>query len=371
MKIIPLPFLILPTLASAALDSVTLPEGAVERLGLGIEELQLAPVSDPVTATGQIILDPLATAVVASPVSGRVETDTLRRGARVEKGQALLTLRSAERAASITTYLDAEQRLRFAKDAYERERDLEKRKLTTTEALRERDLELARARTAHLSAIQEMHLLGISERKLHDMIDEEPVRLDLSEHVVTAPIGGMIIEKATTPGVPVERNVELLTIASLDHLLVQFQVPLRGVARVREGEPVRFRAIVGGAGDGTATIIGLLPSADAETLSATAAARLENPEGKWIAGTPVEILLDDPDAPELPAVPVGSVVEIDGQSCVFVAGEGSVFRPHAVEIVAESGERLGLKGIAADGTKVVTRGASLLLAAWEETHASE
>lgn len=371
MKTIPLFALLLSTLAGAALEPVTLPEGAVENLGLRVEPLKVARVSDPVRATGQIILDPLATAVVASPVSGRIETDTLRRGTRVKTGETLLTLRSAERAEAITTYLDAEQRLRFARDAYKREQDLEKRKLTTTEALREREIDYARSRTAHLAAIQEMHLLGISEKSLHEMIDDEPVRLDLSEHVVTAPIDGVIIEKVTTPGAPVERNAELLKIASLDHLLVQFRVPLRGVTRVSEGQPVRFRAIVGGAGEGSATIIGLLPSADPDTLAATAAARLENPDGSWIAGTPVEILLDDPEAPELPSVPVGSVVEIDGRRCVFVAEGGSVFRPQVVEVVAESGERLGLKGISADGTRVVTRGASLLLAAWEETHASE
>ena len=371
MKTIPFLSLILSTLAGAALEPVTLPAAAIENLGISIETLAITPVSDPVRATGLLTLDPLATAVVASPVSGRIEVDTLRRGARVKAGEPLLTLRSAERAAAITTYLDAEQRLRFARAAYERETDLEKRKLTTTEALRERELDLARSRTAHLSAIQEMHLLGISERSLHEMIDDEPVRVDLSEHVVTAPIDGVIIDKMTTPGAPVERNAELLKIAALDHLLVEFRVPLRGVGRIREGASIRFRAIVGNAGEGSAKVIGLVPAADANTLAVTAVARLENPDGKWIGGTPVEILLADPDAPELPSVPVGAVVEIDGRRCVFVAGEGSTFRPQPVEVAVESGDRLGLKGIAADGTRVVTHGAALLLAAWEEAQSAE
>lgn len=362
--------LFIPTFA-AAMEPVKLPDGAVENLGLGIEVLEVMPVSDPVRATGRLTLDPLTTAIVASPVSGRIETDTLRRGARVKAGDQLLTLRSAERAASVTDYLDAEQQLRFARAAYERESDLEARKLTTTEALRERELELARARTAHLSAIQKMYLLGLSEKRLHQMIDDELVREDLSEHRVKAPIDGVIIDKMTTPGAPVERNDELLKIAALDHLLVEFRVPLRGIGRVREGAAVRFRAIVGDAGEGTTTIIGLVPAADPNTLAVTAVARLENPEGLWIDGTPVEILLDDPDAPKLPSVPVGAVVEIDGRRCVFVALDESSFRPHPIEVAVESGNRLGLKGIAADGTRVVTRGAALLLAAWEEAQSAE
>ena len=371
MKAISLFLFLIHPIVNAALSPVTLPEGAIENLGLGIASLEVVPVSDPVRATGRLTLDPLLTAVVASPVSGRIEADSLRRGAMVESGQQLITLRSAERAASVTTYLDAEQRLRFARAAYERETDLEDRKLTTTEALRERELELARARTAHLSAIQEMYLLGLSEKMLHAMIDDEPVRLDLSEHVVTAPINGVIIEKTTTPGAPVERNAELLKIASLDQLLVEFNVPLRGVGRVREGASVRFRAIVGEAGEDAATMIGIVPAADANTLAVTCLARLDNPTGRWIEGTPVEILLVDPDAPKLPAVPVGAVVEIDGSRCVFVAEGGTSFRPHPVEVAVESGELLGLKGISADGTRVVTRGAALLLAAWEEASPAE
>lgn len=375
MKVFPFLFLAIAFLAPisshAAWKSVKLPSVAVENLGLGIEVLELAPVSDPVRSTGRLILDPLATAVVASPVSGRIEIDALRRGARVSAGDHLLTVRSGERAASIARYLDAEQQLRFAQTAYERESDLEKRKLTTTEALRERELSLALARTSHLSAIQETYLLGISEKSLHEMIDDEPVRLDLSEHIVTAPIDGVIIDKTTIPGAPVERNAELLKLATLDHLLVEFHVPLRGASWVHEEAEIRFHSIVGNAGEGTAVIIGVVPVANLDTLSVTAIARLENPDDRWIGGTPVEILLYDPDAIKLPAVPVGAVVEIDGQACVFVAEEGSSFRPQAVEVIAESGELLGLKGIATDGTQVVTRGATLLLAAWEEAQSAE
>ena len=370
MKIISLIPFIIPTLSFAAMEPVALPDGSAERLGLSIEPIRIAAVSDPVRATGRLTLDPLATSVVASPVAGRIEEDLLRRGAIVKAGDRLLTLRSAERAAAVTSYIDSEQRYRFAQQAYARESKLEKRKLTTTEALRERELELARTRTAHLAAIQQIYLLGMSEQRLHAMIGDDLIREDLSEHVMKAPIDGVIIDKMTTPGAPVERNAELLKIAALDHLLVEFQVPLRGIARVREGEPVNFRAIVGDAGSGTATVTGLVPAADNATLAATATARLENPEGHWISGTPVEILLTDPDAPKLPSVPVGSVVEIDGSPYVFIAEGDSVFHPQPVEVVAESGELLGVQGITGEDTRVVTHGAALLLSAWEEAQSA-
>jgi len=355
----------------SAMDSVTLPDGSAGRLGLRIEALEVTLVSDPVRATGRLILDPQATVIVASPVGGRIEQDAPARGTAVKSGNPLLTLRSAERAASVAAYIHSEQQYRFAKAAYQREQKLDERNLTTTEALRERELEVARTRTAHLAAIQQIYLLGLSEQKLHDMIDSELVRDDLSEHVIAAPIDGVIIDKMTTRGAPVAANTPLLKIAALDHLMVEFQVPLRGIDRVRKGAPIRFRAIVGDAGRGTAEVTGLVPAADRATLSATAMARLQNPDGRWIAGTPVELFLEDPDAPRMPSVPYGSVVEIDGRSCVFIAEGESVFRPQPVEVIVESGERQGIKGITGEGIRVVTAGATLLRAAWEEAQTAD
>ena len=370
MKLLSILIFVLPTMGVSAIDSVTLPEGSAERLGLRIEFLEVTTVSDPVRATGRLVIDPQATAIVASAVGGRIEQDAPVEGTLVKFGDPLLTLRSAERASSVTAYIDSEQEYRFAKAAYKREQKLDERNLTTTEALRERELEVSRTRTAHLAAIQEIYLLGMSEKKLHDLIDGGLVRDDLSEHLIQAPIDGVIIDKMTTPGAPVGANTPLLKLAALDHLVVQFQVPLRGVDRVRKGEPIRFRAIVGDGGHGIAEVTGLVPAADSATLSATAMARLQNPEGRWIAGTPVEIFLEDSDAPRMPSVPVGSVVEIDGSPYLFIAEENSVFRPQPVEIVAESGERLGIRGMAGEGIRIVTGGASLLLAAWEEAHSA-
>jgi len=352
-------------LAAAELRPVTLPEGAVERLQLEVAPLEPRAVGDAVRATGRLVIDPVATALVTSRISGQVEKDELRIGARVKSGQELLTLRSGELAEMVTRYLQAEQNLRFARTAMEREQQLAARKISTAEALQQSEAAYQAARTAHLTAIQPMHLLGYKESDLHDMVERGPIREDLTLYSVKSPLDGVLVEKWTVPGAPVQQNEQLLKVAALDHLLVEIEVPLRGVGRIREGTAIGFRTTAGAERRGRATLIGLAPAAKAETVAATALARLENPDRNWIAGTPVEIDLLGPDAPELPAVPAGAVVEIDGSPCVFVAEEAGVFRPVHVKVAAGGSEWIGLAGSLPDQSRVVVRGAALLLAAWE------
>lgn len=360
-----------PAAVAAELRPIHLPAGAAERLQLEVAPVTARPVTDPVRATGRLIIDPAATAVVASRISGQVEEDALRIGDAVKKGQVLLTLRSGQLAASVTTYLQAELDLRFARTTLEREQGLAARKLTTNEALQQREAAYQQARTAHLAAIQPMYLLGYREGDLHDMVDRGPIREDLTLYQVKSPIDGVVIEKATVPGTPVESNQTLLTVADIDHLLIELQVPLRGVERVREGLEIEFKTTAGGGRRGQGKLLGMAAAARAETVAATALARLDNPERDWIAGTPVEVLLADPDAPAHPAVPTGAVVEIDGRPCVFCEEGPDVLRPVEVEVLARGSDWCGLGPPIKAGRRVVVRGAALLLAAWEHDEAPE
>lgn len=348
--------------------SITLPDGGASRLGLRVGEAEVRPLADPVRSTGRLLCDPTESVVVASRLAGQVETDTLRVGDRVEAGQVLLTLRSSELAAAISTYLDSEQRLRFARSAFEREQELAARKLTSAEALQQKEAEYQQARIAHLTAIQPMHLFGFEENKLHEMVEDSPLRENLTEYRIVAPRDGVIAEKSTMPGLPVEANERLLRISPTDPLLLDFKVPLRGVDRIQPGDNVVFRSTAGQPREGQATVIGLAPGASADTIAATALARVENPEGEWMSGTPVEIQLGDPRAPSLPTVPNSAVVEIDGSPHVFIQEGPETFRAVPVEVAARTATLSGIQGLP-DGAQVVIAGAPLLDAA--RTHGSE
>lgn len=359
--------LLSPLFAHAADPAVVaLPEGSSARLGIVAEVPVARHLSDPVRATGLLRCDPAASAIVAAPVSGQIEADALRVGDRVEKGAPLVTIRSGEVARLITTYLEAEQKLRFARAAAERERELAKRNLTPAEALQQKEAEYQQARTAHLGAIQPMHLLGFKEGQLHEMVESDPKSEDLTEFRVLAPSAGVIAEKDTVPGMPVAAQSVLLRIAATDPLLLEFQVPLRGVGRIRPGGRVEFRTTAGEAREGTATILGIAPAARADTIAATALATVANPDGKWISGTPAEIQLGDPAAPALPAVPNGAVLTRDGSPHVFIREGPESYRTIPVGVAVRTSTHSGLEGLPAKAA-VVVRGAPLLEAAMEQS----
>jgi hypothetical protein len=168
------------------------------------------------------------------------------------------------------------------------------------------------------------------------------------------------------PGMPVAAQDVLLRLTATDTLLLEFQVPLRGVERVRPGGQVEFRTTAGEPREGSATILGMAPAARAETVAASALAKVANADGRWISGTPVEIQLGDPAAPALPAVPNGAVLAWDDGPHVFVRTGPETYRAVPVEVAARTSTHSGLAGLPADAA-VVLRGAPLLEAAMEQS----
>jgi cobalt-zinc-cadmium efflux system membrane fusion protein len=353
------------TVTAAGMEPIELSEEAVERLELRVEPIVARPIADPVRVTGRLIIDPNATEIVSACINARIDEDKLRVGDAVKVGQVILKLRSREVAAAVTTYLKSELDLRSSRAVYEREKQLAEKKLTTEEALQKADAAYQQARIAHLTAIQPMHRMGFDEVELHRMVDEGLVRKDLTYFQVKSPLDGVIIDKETVPGATIDSGQNLMTVANLDHLLVEMRVPLRGVGRIRKGIEIQFKTTAGSERSGMATLLGMAASAGTETVAATALALVDNKKREWIAGTPVEVQLADPKAPSLPAVPAGAVVEINGKAHVFLEEKSGVFRPMEVEVIERSSHWIGLGNPARENQRIVVSGASLLLAAWE------
>ena len=105
------------------------------------------------------------------------------------------------------------------------------------------------------------------------------VRLQLSDAIVRAPIGGLVAKRDVQPGEKVAFDAPLLTIVDLSRLEVQAQAPVSEVARIAIGAPATVD--VDGA-DGTAPVVGRVerinPSADAGSRTIAVYVSIPNPE---------------------------------------------------------------------------------------------
>lgn len=352
------------SLRSEVLPAITLESKTVQAFGITSSLVELKRVADPVNATAHLSLDPTRTRSIASFFSGQIARDLVQPGKKVTEGQTLTILKSREVANALSRWLETNSRLASAKQIYEREQKLRPQQLTTEDELLTAQAAYEEARASQAAALQKA-LFARSREELEEIRQSDQLP-DLTEITITSPIAGTIVSKSAHAGEPVEANSELFEIADLGSLLVEIQVPLRAASFLKPNDSVRFSSVIGELRTSASKVERLEPILDEQALTVRAFARLENPDGDWLVGTPVKVDLFDSSIPPVPAIPRTAVVSISGNPHVFLNQETNQFRPVAVVIGRESQTLAELTSNLPPNAKVVAHGANLLLAAWEE-----
>jgi Cu(I)/Ag(I) efflux system membrane fusion protein len=178
---------------------------------------------------------------------------------------------------------------------------------------------------------------------------------------VRAPRSGTVIEKIALPGMYVEPQMDLYTIADLSRVwvladLYEYEAPF-----VRAGQPARFTPVGAEAApaDLQATVAFVAPTVGAETRTVKIRLELPNEDGRLRPGAYGTVRLEIPLEPAL-VVPADAVLDTGTRQLVFVgAGEGR-FEPRAVRLGARAGGRVQVLEGLAEGERVVTRAQFLL-----------
>lgn len=367
MKLIPsllISTFVLGLARGESLPAITLEADIVDHLGVASAPLGEHVVTDPVIATAQTMVDPTKTRSVATFFSGHVDQDPVQAGDEVKAGQDLALLRSREVAEVISTFLVASGKLETATLLYERERKLRAKELTTEEALLNAKAAYQEA-LATRTATMQTALLARSQDDLLSLREGDGIN-DFTHLRISSPVAGLVIEKSAYAGDAVEVNRQLFKIADLSELLVEIQVPLKAASMLKVGDLVGFHTVIGEKRTGEAKVTLISPVVNEASLSLRVLAVLDNRKGEWRAGTPLTARVTDSAAQKVLAVPATAIVSIDGTPHVFTENESGRFQPVAISIGRTSQEFTEISGGLGGDVRVVVRGASLLLAAWQE-----
>ena len=346
------------------LPPLRLENSIIERLGISASPIEPHIVVDPVVATAQLSIDPTSTRSIASFFAGQIDKDLVQIGDHVEAQQKLATLRSREVATVISRFLESSAKFESARLLYQRESDLRDRKLTTEEGYQTARAGFLEARAAQQAARQEATLIR-SPKDLAQLVANAD-QTDLTRLPIVSPVAGIVIEKSALSGQPVETNQKLFKVADLSHLNLEIKVPLQAAALIGKGDVITFQTVIGQPLTGEATVSRLSPLISEGSLTRDLLAVVDNVKSTWLPGTPVIVHLIDQSTPSVPATPSGALVSIEGASHVFVEETPGSFRPVPVTLGRQSRDFAEITSGPATGSKVVTTGVSLLLAAWEE-----
>lgn len=287
-------------------------------------------------------LQPLNQTLVRAEVAAVIQEITVRRGERVQKGQLLARLETADLSARLRekqSNLDsARSALNLAEINRQKAQTLTQRGVKSQTALDEAENAWRTAR-ANVAAMEQQVTMA---------------RKAVGDAAVYAPLDGLVAERFVNPGERVAVDAKLFTIADLDTMEVEALVPARDVPQLKAGQKVVLHVEGFGSREFDARIARINPTAQAGTRSIPVFILLRNPDlvlRGGMFGTGEAVLAEAAGAV---AVPADAVRQEDGASVVYVlAGDQLQRRVVTVALDGTTDGRVAIGSGVQDGETVI------------------
>ena len=310
-----------------------------------------AVASSALPVTGTITYDANRVSHVGPKTEGRIVGLTAEVGSRVRGGQTIAVLESADIGSTRVELQETRALVNIARENYERERRLEAQGISSRKEMLEARAELRRAEAALQSATERLRILGAGQGKG-------------GQFAVTAPFGGVVVEKHASLGEVVGPSDQLFTIADLSRLWIELDIFERDLPRVAEGQAVNVTtaAYPNRVFPGKIVYVGDILDPQKRTVRARVEVRNEGGLLKPGMFARAEIETATDTGTRMPVVPRGAVQDVEGQTVVWVPGDrpGEFrIRPVQVGSAVDSARVMILSGLE-PGERVVIAGAFTL-----------
>ncbi|MCY1061393.1 efflux RND transporter periplasmic adaptor subunit [Nannocystis sp. SCPEA4] len=326
---------------------IKLPEVFAEKAALQTGTVEMTEVSPVVHVTGVLEFDELRIAEVGSRISGRVKEVKVIEGTKVEMGDVLATLDSAELGKAQAEISAVVAKAELA------ERDKErKRRLLQEGIASQRAADLASAEVSVASAE-----LRAAKQRVQALGGGSSDKAALGVMSLTAPIEGDVVRVRVFRGQAVEPSYTAFTIADRTTLWVRLSVFEGEVVNIRVGDSVEISSQVTPDEVLTGTVTFVSTVLDPVTRSAEVRVVVPNEAGKLRVGQAVNARIRPGAArKQALAIPRKAMVQVDGKPTVFVeVGERAVM-PRTIEVGAQGPDLVEIKKGLEPGERIVTEG---------------
>jgi membrane fusion protein, heavy metal efflux system len=362
-----------PKRAELPAGAVKIDPAAQKNAGVQIVRVESRTLPATLSVTGTVTPVESRVAHIRPLARGIIEQISVSLGARVTRGEALVTYDNIQMGEFTGEYLSERAALRQAESDLEvKQRGLERAEaLIKLEAISQQDLELRRAEVrnaqsavasakARVTRIEEqLHRFGLTDADLARLTPEEGQsgHRTASHSVLRSPMDGVVTKFDVASGEVVEPERELFTIADLSTVWVLADVYEKDLSRLpRSGDvDIRVDAYPDRVFRGSLTYVSDV--IDPKTRTAKVRCVVANPDGLLKLDMFANAIIPTNERRQSVVVPVAAVQQIDNQPVVFVRKSESQFERRKVTVgqtaggVVEilSGVRAG-EDVVADGS---------------------
>jgi len=293
----------------------------------------------PLTGT----LTPLNEATVKAKVAGELVEVAVREGERVQRGQVLARIDTAE--------LEARAAAKRADvEAARAQRVLAEKNRATQQTLLGKNFISQSA----FDSTQSAYEVAVARLRAAEA-DLAVAQKALGDAVLTAPISGIVSQRLAQPGERVAVDARILAVVDLSRLQLEAAVPASEIGRVKVGQPVAFRVDGFGAREFAGHIERINPSTIAGSRSINVYAVIESPDGMLRGGLFAQGGLTLERVEGALVIPAAALREELGQHFVYVLDGGVVKKKPVTAGAADGAGQVQVLAGLAPGDRVVTR----------------
>jgi len=214
-------------------DIVELRDDQINLAGIETGRIEMRQISNSIKANGLVTVAPGSRATVCMPVGGFIRNTTLLPGDRVTKGQTLATIENQEFVDMQLDYLEARNRLTYAKAEYERHTSLFEDDVYSEKNVQQVTVDYRNLVAMVKSMEQKLILIGIDPSQLREDNISSTVRLQ-------SPLTGFLSTVNIRLGMYVSPTDVLFEVINNDKLFLELTLFEKDAARVVPGQKVIF-----------------------------------------------------------------------------------------------------------------------------------
>jgi len=342
------------------------------------------------------VLAPLAQAAIVPRIAAPIKTELVQRGARVHKGQVLVTLedrdlrgaaldsqggftqaQAAYTAATQATIPEDLQKAQLDVDQAKANLDVAKRtaeerkRLLEQGAIAGRDLDTAvaaavQAQAAYNTAVK--HLANVQKTLQQSNMDAaqgqlksaqgklENAEAQVSYASLSSPIDGIVTDRPFYPGETPMAGSPVVTVMDTTSLLAKLHISQGAAQQLKVGGTAEL-TIPGIDDSQDATIALISPALDPGSTTVEIWLKLPNHGGRYKVGTPVHAVIHGHTVERATQLPSGAILPADdGSTNVLVVGSDGAAHKRAVKLGLRTTEKVQILSGVSPSDLVVTEG---------------
>ena len=328
-----------------------------------VEKVESADLpANEIISPGKLEVNPNRVSRIVLPVTGRITSVAVRIGDSVSSGQPLLTVESPDADSAESAYLQADASLTQSKSSlvksqadFDRATDLYEHNAIAKKEVLSAENSLVQAK----EAVEQAHAVKEQAQRRLEILGLKPGSFG-QKVVVRSPIGGKILETSVVPGeYRNDTNTPVMTVADLGTLWVSSDVPESYIRFIDVGERVEITLLAFPEEKFPGRVTRIADTVDPQTRTVKVRAELENFHGRFRPEMFAQIRHSEAYR-KVPVVPMGAVVQGEGQSIIYVEEGPGRFRQTTVTLGKREGEKIPVINGLKPGDRIVVDGVMLL-----------